>query len=191
MLLLNSQLNNVSVMSLQTGASLGTAHEPIIDPRKLQIIAFYIAGPRIQATSVIHTDDIREFGPLGFIVNGADSIMELDEDLVRLREVIDFKFSLLGKTVVDDRKKRIGKVTEYTLESDGFVIQKLHVGQSLMKNIASSNLIIHRSQIIEITDYLIIVRSAELPQTVGLSQIMNPFRKQQPGMSPDASKSAK
>lgn len=191
MLLLSSQLKDVTVMSLQTGSSLGVAHEPIIDPRKLQIIAYYITGPRIQATSVIHTEDIREFGPLGFIVDGADSIMELDEDLVRLQEVINFRFSLIGKTVVDDRKKRLGKVSEYTLESDGFVIQKLHVTQSMMKNLTTSNLLIHRSQIVEITDHLIIVRSAEIPQTVGLAQAINPFRKQRQSMSADSSRLAK
>lgn len=188
MLLLNSQLTNVPVMSLQTGSALGTAQDPIIDPRKLQIIAYYVQGPRIQTTSVLHTSDIREFGPLGFIVNGADSIMELDDDLVRLQEVINFNFTLLGKYVIDENKKRLGKVIEYTIESEGFTIQKLHVSQSLVKNFSNSNIIIHRSQVIEITDHLIIVQSGSVPQSVGLAQIMNPFRKQ-PGqtLSPDGS----
>lgn len=177
MLLLNSQLKNVPIMSLQSGTELGTANDPIIDPRKLQIAAYYVAGPRIQTTSVLHTSDIREFGPLGFIVDSADSIMELDDDLIRLKEVIKLKFTLLGKMVVDERKKRLGKVGEYTLESDAFTVQKIHVSQSMIKNIASSNLIIHRSQIVELTDHLIVVRSGSVPETVGLAQVMNPFRK--------------
>lgn len=177
MLLLNTQLQNVAVMSLQTGAALGTTSDPIIDPRKLQIAAYYVAGPRIQVASVLHTADIREYGPLGFIVNGADSIMEFDDDLIRLKEVADLKFTLLGKYVVDENKRRLGKVSEYTLESDGFIIQKLHVSQSMVKNITSSNLIIHRSQIVEITDHLIVVKSAAVPATLGLAQVLNPFRK--------------
>jgi uncharacterized protein YrrD len=186
MLLLNSQLKDVPVMSLQTGSALGTAQDPIIDPRKLQIIAYYVTGARIQTTSVLHTSDIREFGPLGFIVNGADSIMELDNDLIRLQEVINFKFTLLGKNVVDENKKRLGKVVEYTVESEGFTVQKLHVSQSLVKNFANSNLIIHRSQIVEITDHQIIVKSASVPQPMGLAQVMNPFRKQaNQTLSPD------
>lgn len=188
MLLLNSQLQNVPVMSLQTGSQLGTATEPIVDPRKLQIVAYYVTGPRIQTASVLHAQDIREFGPLGFIVDGSDSIMELDEDLVRLQEVINFKFSLLGKMVVDDTKKRLGKVVEYTIESDGFTIQKLHISQSVIKNLTSSNLIIHRSQIIEITDHRIIVRSATIPHSVGLAQVMNPFRKSQGLASQEAAR---
>jgi sporulation protein YlmC with PRC-barrel domain len=188
MLLLNSQLQNVPIMSLQSGSSLGTTAEPIIDPRKLQIVAYYVTGPRIQAKSVVHTSDIREFGPLGFIVDSADNVMELDDDLIRLKEVINFNFSLLGKTVVDDTKKRLGKVGEYTIESDGFTVQKLHVTQTVIKNFTNSNLVIHRSQIVEITDSKIIVKSATLPETTGLVQAINPFRKNQNSLASESTK---
>lgn len=183
MLVLNKRLEDVPVMSLQNGAKLGLAQRPIIDPRKLQIIAYYASGPRITSTSVIHTADIREYGPLGFIVDGADSIMELDEDLVRLKEVVGFNFSLLGKMVVDDKKHKLGKVVEYTVETEGFFVQKIHVGQSVMKNLTNSNLIIHRSQIIELTDKVIVVRSGSVQEPVGLMQAVNPFRRHR-SMSP-------
>ncbi len=164
-------------MSLQSGSELGVAAEPIIDPRKLFIVAYYVSGPRILEQSVLHTQDVREFGPLGFIVDSADTVMTLDEDLVRLQEVIQLKFELLGKIVVDDTKKKLGKVVEYAVESEGFSIQKIHVSQSVMKNITSSNLIIHRTQIIEITDSKIIVKSGTIKEPVGLAQVLNPFRK--------------
>lgn len=174
-------------MSLQNGSKLGLAQRPIIDPRKLQIIAYYASGPRIHSASVLHTADIREFGPLGFIVNGADSIMELDEDLIRLKQVIDINFSLLGKMVVDEKKRRLGKVVEYIVETDGFFVQKIHVGQSVLKNLTSSNLIIHRSQIVELTDHHIVVKSGAVKDSVGLVQAMNPFRRPQT-VSPEAAR---
>mgnify|MGYP003440691492 FL=1 len=152
MLVLNSHIQNVPVMSLQSGASLGTTSEPIIDPRKLQIVAFKVIGPRVLEPSVLHTIDIRELGPLGFIVDGADNVMTLDEDLVRLQEVIKLNFNLIGKIVIDETKKKLGKVLEYTLESESFFIQKIHVSQSVLKNLKNSNLLIHRTQIVEITD---------------------------------------
>lgn len=185
MLLLNTQVQNIPVMSLQTGAALGTATSAIIDPRKLIVTAYYVAGPRIQTASVLHTSDIREFGPLGFIVDGTESVMDLDQDLVRLQEVINFKFELIGKLVIDENKKKLGKVSEYALETEGFTIQKLHISQSLMKNLGSSKLVIHRSQIVEINDRQIIVRAATVPKAVGLAQVMNPFRKTPAGLAPD------
>lgn len=191
MLVLNTQLQNIAVMSLQTGGLLGTATTPIIDPRKLQIVAYYVTGPRIQEVSVLHVSDIRELGPLGFIVNGAESIMPLDEDLVRLQEVVNLHFTLVGKLVVDENKKKLGKVTEYTLESDSFTIQKFHVGQSMIKNIKNTNLIIHRSQIVELTDRQIVVRSAAVKERVGLAQVLNPFRGTSGSLSPEAMKMKK
>jgi uncharacterized protein YrrD len=185
MLVLNTQLDGTPVMSLQTGAPLGSVTNAIIDPRKLQVVAFYVIGPRVQETSVLHTSDIRELGPLGFIVDGADSIMALDEDLVRLQEVISLHFTLLGKPVFDENQKRLGKVFEYTVETDGYTIQKIHVSQSLMANLTSSNLIIHRSQIVELTDKSVIVRSASVRSGLGLAQAINPFRKSQSSLIPD------
>lgn len=172
-------------MSLQSGSELGKIGQPIIDPRNLSIVAYYVSGPRIQSVSVLHVSDIREFGPLGFIVDNADNIMPLDGDLVRLQEVIEFKFTLLGKPVIDEQKKKLGKVSDYTFEADSFSIQKIHVSQSVMKNFSNAHLIIHRSQIVELTDKEVIVQSATVPVSTGLPQILNPFRRSSGAMNPE------
>lgn len=177
MLVLNSSLMNAPVMSLQSGAQLGTTSDPIIDPRKLQVVAFKVVGPRIFEDSVLHSSDVREVGPLGLIVNAADDIMTLDQDLVRLNEVINLKFNLIGKNVIDDQNKKLGKVSEYSVETESFLIIKLHVSQSIMKNLSNSALIVSRTQIKEITDKEVIVRSATIKETSGLGQILNPFKK--------------
>lgn len=188
MLLLSTQINGAPVMSLQSGTKLGVIGDPIIDPRKLQVVAYYVLGPRVSAPSVVHIDDIREYGPLGFIVDSADEVMQLDDDLVRLQEVIKFNYTLINKPVIDDLKKKLGKVSDYTLESESFLVQKLHVTQSVVKNFNSTDLIIHRSQIIEVTDSNILVRSATIPKQMGLAQALNPFRKS-PGLAADSMKS--
>lgn len=185
MLTLNTQLQKVPIMSLQSGSTLGETSVEIIDPRKLQIIAYYVTGSRITETSVLHTSDIREVGPLGFIVDSADEIMTLDEDLVRLNEVVGFQFQLIGKQVIDDTKKKLGKVAEYAVETDSFMIQKLHVSQNIIKNIKTTSLIIHRSQIIEITDTAIIVRSATVEAQTTFAQAINPFRKSPSPLAPE------
>lgn len=177
MLTLNTQLQGTPIMSLQTGGALATATEEIIDPRKLQIVAYRVSGPRITEASILHTSDIREVGPLGFIVDSSDEIMVVDDSLVRLNEVIGFHFQLLGKQVIDTTKKKLGKVLEYVIESDDFTIQKLHVSQNILKNLKSSNLVIHRSQIVEINDKVIVVRAATVEATTGFAQAINPFRK--------------
>lgn len=188
MLLLNTKLQRIPIMSLQSGGMLGAVTEEIIDPRKLQIIAYRVTGPHVTEASILHTVDIREVGPLGFIVDSADEIMTLDDSLVRLNEVIGFNFQLLGKRVIDDTKKKLGKVVDYVIDSETFTIQKLHVSQNILKNIKSSNAIIHRSQIIEITDTVIIVRSATVEATAGFAEAINPFRKAPGQLRPETTK---
>ena len=183
MLLLSSQVNNTSVMSLQSGSELGKVGKAIIDPRNLSVAAYYVSGPRIQTASVLHSSDIREYGPLGFIVDSTDNVMALDADLVRLQEVIGLNFTLIDKQVIDEQKKKLGKVTDYTLEFESFEIQKIHVSQSVMKNFSNSNLIINRSQIVEVTNKQIIVRSATIPVSTGLPQVLNPFRRPNSAMN--------
>lgn len=179
MLVLNTQMQNTAIMSLQNGGQLGTTAQAIIDPRKLQVVAYHAIGNRIQEPSVLHTSDIREIGPLGIIVDSADTIMTLDEDLVRLQEVIELNFEIVGLQVIDEQKQKLGRVVEYTLETEDFFIQKIHVSQSLLKNITNSNLIIHRSQIVELTDNYIVVKSSTIQEPVKLTQALNPFRKNQ------------
>lgn len=170
-------------MSLQTGGQLGSLMQAIIDPRSLQIMAYYVAGPRIHEESVLHTSDIREVGSLGAIVNDANDIMAVDTELVRLREVLSMQFSLIGKAVITDSKQRLGRVSDYAVDSESFKIMKLHVAQSIMRNLGNSALIIGRSQIVEITDEHIVVRSATVQQTTGLMQAINPFRRPKPSLA--------
>ena len=164
-------------MSLQTGGKLGEAGVPVIDPRNLQIAAYHVSGPRIHEESVLHTSDIREVGPLGIIVNDAHDIMPIDDGLVRLDEVRAMNFELKGKTVVDESGSRLGRVSDYAVDADDFKVMKLHVAQSMMKNLSNSALIIDRSQIVDITDTTITVRSGAVRQSAGLAQVLNPFRR--------------
>ncbi len=55
-----------------------------------------------------------------------------------------------------------------------------------MKNLTKANTVIHRSQIVEITDQNIVVRSATIPHATGLTAILNPFKKARPLASESA-----
>ena len=178
MLVMNSKLLNTPIMSLQSGDKLGATGAPIIDPRKLQITAFYALGNRITELSVLHCSDIREVGPLGMIVDSADEIMPLNDDLLRLKELLDMKFELIGLQVIDDNGMKLGKVSEFSTEINDFFIQKIYVTKTFLKSIASSDLIINRAQIIEITNKKIVVKSAAIQSKSSIEQVVNPFRKQ-------------
>lgn len=182
MLVLSNRILNVPLMSLQTGMQIGATHQAIIDPRRLIVVAFYCEGPRISfRPAVVHTSDIREFSSVGMIIDSADSIMPLD-DLVRLQEIVDFNFELIGKPVVEEDGQKLGSVVDFTIDTTSFAIAKLHVKQAIWRSFGFSELLIDRSQVKSITDKKIIVKRADMPNgEIAEGQrrqlITNPFRK--------------
>lgn len=171
------------VMSLQTGSQLASLGDPIIDPRKLTVVAFYVIGPQLDDTdSLLHVSDIRELSDIGAIVDSSDSLMTT-EGLVRLQEIIDFHFVLIGIRVVDEHGHHIGKVDGFSLEPETYSIQQLYTKPSLLGSFTASTHIIHRNQIVSVTNEQIVVKSPTL--TEGVQQaagqaFANPFHGSQP-----------
>ena len=57
--------------------------------------------------------------------------------------------------------KKLGKVIDYTATTDNFTIQQIIVKRPLVKSFVDPELTIHRKEIVEITDYKIIVKDEE------------------------------
>lgn len=185
MLLLGSRLTNSPVMSLQTGTRLATTVTPVIDPANLHIIAYSVEGDLlVEKPSFIRTADIREYGNIGMIINSNDELIGLD-DVIQVKKVYSLNFQLLGMQVIDEDKHKLGKVSDYTLDTIDFVIQQLTVRRGLLKGITDTGLLIHRSQIVEINNTSIVVKSQTVKSTEPVMQALrgefvNPFRSAQP-----------
>jgi len=190
MLLTIKNMLGASVMSLQTGQPLARLSAPIINPHNLKIVAFYVTGPMVDFTpAVLFSEDIREFGEMGAIVDSSDNILS-PEGMVRLGEVISYGFTLDGIHVVDEQNHRLGRVENYTLNPEDFMIQQLYLKPTLMKSLAVAHLTINRSQIVAIDNDKITVKTptvrekavkttkvAASPDAVPFE---NPFRKPKP-----------
>lgn len=191
MLLLGSRLNETPVMSLQTGGRLGSTTKPIIDPATLYIYAYEVSGTLLtQQPSFLRTADIREFGRLGMIIDSNDEIVGLDE-VLKLDELYKLGFPLIGMQVADEHGRKLGKVTDYTVDTNSFTIQQLNVGKSFLKGLNDTGSLIHRSQIVEINDKAIIVKSGaqkvvEPVMEALRGEFVNPFRKPAQTARPDA-----
>lgn len=188
MLLLSNKIQDIPVMSIQTGDELARTKEPIIDPRYLTIVAVYVEGAHIdEQPSVLHVGDIRESGSLGFIVDDASKLMPLD-GLVRLMEIIDMDFTLIGCKVVDTTGQTLGKVSDYAFEPSHFTIQQLYVGRPLLKSFSNSSLIINRTQVVGVSKGRIVVEAPTVSEKTEATSadapaFTNPFRNPQPESS--------
>lgn len=158
MLKLSSALLNQPVLSLRSGAPIGIATAPVINPNNLAIVGLYCKeSARDKKPLVLLTQDIREWIPQGFAVDDHDSLAP-PEDLVRLQSVLKINFTLLGKAVYTQNKQRLGKVSDFAVDDQSFMIQKLYVSQNIVKNLSGTGLSVDRNQIIEITDKRIVIR---------------------------------
>ena len=184
MLTYAEHFDNTPVMSLQTGSELARASRAIINPHNLSIIAYELSGHLLdQQPSLLRIADIREIGSLGMIIDSTDEIVGLD-DIIDLKEVYEYNFELIDKLVIDDKKHKLGKVIGYTVDPDSFTIQQIQVKKPLFKSFSDVELLIHRSQVVKVTDDVVIVKSAIVEQKQTKAVVPsggmvfdNPFRK--------------
>ena len=163
MLQLSESLLNKSVMSLRTGQPVAITTHPIINPNNLKIEGFYCTDRFSKSELVLLYQDIRDIIPQGFVVDDHD-VLVAPSELIRLKEVMDIEFSLIGKPVITLSKKHVGKVGDFATDVESMFIQKLYVNQNVFKNFTGGSLTVDRNQINEITDKKIIIN--DLLQTV-------------------------
>ncbi len=156
MLQLSANLVNKSVLSLRTGQPIATVTAAIFNPNNLKIEGFYCQDRFDKRELILLYQDIRDMLPQGYVVNDHDVLVEADE-LVRLKDVIELNFELIGKQVETISKKKVGKVSDYATEIETMFVQKVYVSQSLMRNFTGGALSIDRTQINEITPRRVII----------------------------------
>lgn len=171
-------------MGLQTGSELARTKYPVIDPATLTILAYTVEGPLLTSRPMLlRIADTRELSDIGFIVDSNDEFVEPD-DIIKLSEIFSLGFSVMNMQVTDEKRNRLGKIIDYTIDTDSFTIQQLTVRRPLLRRFNDTELLIHRSQIIEINNEAIVVHSqAEVPEHTKVSapgSYVNPFRKEKP-----------
>lgn len=157
MLQLSKSFTEIPILSLRLGGPIGTAHTPIINPTNLKIEGWRASSNRQKGDFILLSQDVREVLPQGLAVNDTDALAE-PEDLIRHQELIRMNFSLLGYQVFTEKKKKLGKVSDFATDSSSFLIKKLYTQASIMKSLKGGDLAIDRNQIVEITARKIVVK---------------------------------
>lgn len=162
MTFLSDSFTERPILSLRTGGEIGQAKLPIIDMAKLKIEGWYAEVPDEKEIMILPSGEVRDMIAKGIVVNDHDAITPI-EDMIRLKSVLDNDFELIGTTVENEAGVKLGKVHDYSADHQSFYIKKLYVGQSLLKSVLSftkPQLIIDRSQIVDVTKDKIIVKDA-------------------------------
>ena len=196
MLVTSAKLINTPIMSMQTGAPLGYISAPIINPDNLKIIAFLLTGPTLTSANILDVNSIREYSKLGMIID-ADEELIAPGDVVKIDKILDLNFHLVGLKVETKKGSKLGKVEDYTLTIEDYMIQQLIVKRPPIKAFIDPELVISRKEIVEVTDDKIIVKDEEkvirarAEKEDFIPNFVNPFREKQPGFAPSDIKESK
>ncbi len=159
MLVLASNLVDFPVFSIHVGGEITRAIRAVVNPEDLSVIAFELNGGIVDDPEVgnfLMVEDIREYSEDGFIVDSSD-VFVASRDVIRLQETLDLNFSLLGLKVVTKQKKKLGKIVDFTLDSNTFSVYQLVVQRPVLQSFVDPQLMINRSQITEIDDYKVTI----------------------------------
>ena len=162
MLLLSNAYYNRAVMSLRTGGKIATVTEPLINPNNLKIEGFFCQDKFDNRELILLARDVRDYLPQGLAVNDHDVLSE-PVDLIRQKELIQIRYQLLQKPVITDKRKRLGKVVDYAVDDISLTVQKIYVGQHLLKNFTTGQISVTRDRIIEVTSKKIVVKDPKQP----------------------------
>lgn len=166
MLKLGKDLVNLQVMSLRTGAQIGATTSMIINPNNLKVEGWHVQDQFSKKQLVLLADDVRELLPQGLAVNDHEVLSE-ETDLVRLKPILEIGFTLNGKYVASNSGKQYGKVSEFAVETESFLVKKIYASQSILKSFSTGSLSIDRTQIVEITNKTIIIEDPTEPVSSG------------------------
>ena len=190
MLIANSKLLNLPILSVQDSGKIGTVANTIVDPDTLKIIAFRVHGAvSPEGGNILDANSIREYSNFGLVIDSTDELIG-DHDVVKIGKVIDLNFSLSGLKVETKKGSKLGKVLDFAVTEDNYSVQQIIVKRPTIKSFLDSELTIPRSEIVEITDYKIIVRDEEkVIRERALKEdfvpnFVNPFRKTEQAPAP-------
>lgn len=186
MLINGSRLIDCPILSLHVGGEIARVAELVMNPNNLKLIAFRVKGPLIRddVGDILPIESVREFSPHGAIIDSIDEFID-GEEVVRVRDILKLNFSLTGLKVITKKKVKLGKVSDFILDTTSWQVHQIIVQRPLMKSFLDPELIIPRQKIVEVNDYEVIIKdeteksSKKAPAPVSadfVPNFINPFR---------------
>lgn len=160
MLIEGSKLLKYPILSLHTASRIAEIKGLVIDPNFLKVVAFEISAVSSRESLFLEASSVREFSKMGMIVDSDEEFVEKD-DVIKLKETIDLGFSLDNMKVISKKKAMLGRIEDFIINTEDFQIMQLIVKRPIYKALIDPELVIGRSDIHEINDSEIIIKSEE------------------------------
>lgn len=184
MLISAASLLGYPVLSLQLGGPIARTTKAVIDPAQLKIIAFFVEGPKIDSSMcILDLKSVREMSNIGMIIDAADELVGRD-DVIKISETIKLNFGLVGLRVETKKGTKLGKVIDFNVDTNTFMVQQIIVRRPSFKAIMDPELTIGRTEVLEVHDHKIVVKEekqklqakSSRSQEAFVPNYVNPFR---------------
>src|SRR3989338_5239790 len=129
-----SELKGWEVASLRTQAKIAKVDDFLFDPRNGRIPAVIVLPKGIIGLQnqplLLPAEDILEWQNKLVFIQDEESLTP-PKEIVRLKELVDDHFDLIGLRVVTESGQKIGQVEDYIVETNLLQINKLVVRRQL------------------------------------------------------------
>ena len=190
MLIYASRLIGTPVLSVQAGGRIASITDTIVDPDTLKIIAFSVAGgPINNANCILDVSSIREYSQIGVVIDDIDELVSPD-DVIKIQKVLKLRFNLNGLKVETKKGTKLGRISDFTVTHNDFVVQQIIVKRPIIKSLLDPELTISRKEIVEVTDYKVIIKDEEKAIKASaekeefIPSFVNPFRNSEQDFAP-------
>jgi uncharacterized protein YrrD len=148
MLILRSSLINLPVVALQSGEQLAVVSDSIIFQSNLSLVGFWCRVKKPDDYLLLGRDV--NFVAKNCVAVDSNASISSPHDIARIDNIRQENYQLIGTPVITMSGDKLGKVHDCAFELDNGQVQKLYVKPSLWSSISRSELIIDRSQIINL-----------------------------------------
>lgn len=142
---------------------LGEVAQLYLDPKQLRIAYYKISTPGERTARLLRADqaDLQE----SLLTVGSENSLGERDDFLRDQALLDNPCLLLGWRVIDRNKKRIGRVSDYSLSSTSSKVDRLIVGVPLWQRFFTPERIISSQQIydVDVSKKLIVIKHDQSP----------------------------
>jgi len=154
------KLIGLPIAAMDTQAKIGEIREVLVDPENGRLLGFLVGEGGIFSTQkALSIVDVRDFDPNGLVTESSENLVAPAE-IVRIKEVLDKKIFLIGKSAKTESGKSLGKIEDLLIDTDTQSVAKYY-----LKDLLGNSRIFTTDKVIKIDKAIIFSDEvAEPPQ---------------------------
>lgn len=144
---------------MDTSRKIGTVKQFIFNPDDGSLLGLLVStGGWFSKNMVLSAQDIIDFDRNGIVTKLEENLVGVDS-IVRVKNVLRDRISVLGQNAITESKNRIGKISDLLIDTETLCIVKYYIHGFIQEKILPAN------KIIKITPKAVIFSEDVVQQT--------------------------